>query len=252
MQKDTLTLALEGDVGLNEFSEAVRQFTALVHALSQEIGDESPIEWIIQELYSSSAVATVQGICETEGVVDRVVDAYATVGNALASGQDIPFSYGVARAATSLTGVLDGGITSIRFETADSDVIITGKPSAGYKSRPMKYAFGTVKGTVQTLMMRKSLKFMLYDHLFDKAISCYLKEGQEEEMRNAWGKRAAVFGRVGREPEYGRPVVVRDVNNIRIIRDVEPGSYKRAKGAIPWKEGDEPAEIIIRRLRDAQ
>ena len=32
--------------------------------------------------------------------------------------------------------------------------------------------------------------------------------------------------------------------------DGEPGSYKRARGAIPWKEGDEPSEDIIRRLRD--
>ena len=33
---------------------------------------------------------------------------------------------------------------------------------------------------------------------------------------------------------------------------VEPGSYKRARGAIPWREGDESAEITIRRQRDAE
>ena len=30
----------------------------------------------------------------------------------------------------------------------------------------------------------------------------------------------------------------------------EQGSYKNAKGVFPWKEGDEPSEITIRRLRD--
>jgi len=33
---------------------------------------------------------------------------------------------------------------------------------------------------------------------------------------------------------------------------VQPGSYKQARGAIPWHEGDEPAEVIIRRIRGAE
>jgi hypothetical protein len=28
------------------------------------------------------------------------------------------------------------------------------------------------------------------------------------------------------------------------------GDYRRARGAIPWQPGDEPAEASIRRLRD--
>jgi hypothetical protein len=37
-------------------------------------------------------------------------------------------------------------------------------------------------------------------------------------------------------------------NNIR--PGVKPGAFKHAKGVIPWKPGDEPAEVTIRRLRD--
>jgi hypothetical protein len=252
MEKDTLTLALEGDVALGDFAKAMQQFTALVNALSQEVSKDAKVEWIVQELYTSSAVATVQGFSDVEGVVRGVVDAYEEVGDALAHGEDIPFSYNVIKEANALTGILNGRITSIRFETADRDALVTGKTTTGQKSRPIKYSFGTVKGVVQMLTMRNRLRFTLYDVLFDKAVSCYLQEGHEEIMRSAWGKRAVVSGRVGREAEHGRPVVVREVRGIRVLKDVEPGSYKRARGAIPWKEGDEPAEVTIRRLRDAE
>lgn len=250
MTKDTLTLGLEGDIGLEDFAQAIGRFTGLIDALSKELSREAEIEWMIEDLYSSSAVATVRGICETRDAVARVVDAYVQVGDALAAGAGIPFSTEVRREATALTDVLDGRISSIRFETPERDVIITGKPSVGLRPGAVQYSLGTVKGTVQTLTMRRGLKFTLYDALFDKAVSCYLTEEQQERMREVWGKRAAVSGRVGRDPQYGRPMVVRDVTDIAVLKPPEPGSYKRARGVIPWKMDDEPPEDVIRRLRD--
>ncbi len=251
MLKDTLTLALEGDIALGDFSTAMRLFARLLDALSDELCAEVSVEWVIQELYSSSAVATVQGVCEREGVVERIVDAYGQVGIALAGGQDLPFSPNVKRQATALTQILDGRITSMRFETPDRDVLISGRASEGLKARPIEFAYGTVRGTVQMLTMRRGLRFSIYDALFDRAVSCYLREGREEEMRNAWGKRALVAGRVGREPERGYPVVVRDVTEISVLEHVTPGTYKLARGVIPWREGDERPEAAIRRLREA-
>lgn len=252
MTKDTLTLALEGDVPLDDFSKAIQRFTGLVHALSEEISSEVNVEWVIQELQSGSAIATVQGICDTEGIVSQIVDAYAEVGDALARGENIPFSHSVRTEASRLTDILNGRISYIRFETADRDVLITGRTTADRRPHPIKYSFGTIKGTVQMLTMRRGLKFTLYDVLFDKAVSCYLREGQEEMMRNAWGKRAVVSGRIGREPEHGHPVVVREVTGIRILKDVAPGSYTRAKGVIPWREGDESAAVTIKKLWEGE
>jgi hypothetical protein len=251
MDKDMLTLALEGDIPLGDFAKAMQLFTRLLDSLSEELSAEATVEWVIQELYSSSAVATVQGVCEKEGVVARIVDAYGEVGLALASGRDVPFPPNVRRRATALTRILDGRVSSMRFETPDCDVLISGRVSEGLQTRPIQFTFGTVRGTVQTLTMRRGLRFTLYDALFDRAVSCYLREGREEEMRNAWGKRAEVAGRVGREPDRGYPVVVRDVTEIRVSEHVAPGMYQLARGAIPWHEGDERPEVLIRRLREA-
>jgi hypothetical protein len=32
---------------------------------------------------------------------------------------------------------------------------------------------------------------------------------------------------------------------------VSGSSFQQARGAVPWHEGDEPAEVTIRRIRDA-
>jgi len=248
--KNSLTLALEGDVSLSDFSKALHDFTSLVDELTNEVARGANIDWLIEELYSGSAVTTIHGIYEDIIVVENVVTAFENIGEALATGQDIPYSQEVKNKAGAITRILDGRITAIRFETAEKDSFISGKSTEGIKSEPIKYSYGTVKGIVQTLSMRRRLNFTLWDAIFDKAVNCYLQEGQEENMREVWGKRAVVSGKIGRQPDTGFPVVVREIKNIEILKDMEPGSYKRARGVIPWKKGYEKPEDIIRRLRD--
>ena len=69
-------------------------------------------------------------------------------------------------------------------------------------------------------------------------------------MRKSWGKRAVVTGRIGRQAESGRPVVIREVKSIEIVDPPEHGSYKHARGVLPWKQGDEKPEVILRRMRN--
>lgn len=251
MAKETLTFALEGDITLASFASALNDFNALLNNLSKEAAGDAPIEWLVEELYAGSAIATFHGIYEDVKIIETVVDAYEQVGDALASGRDIPFSEAVRKRAYNITNMLNGKITSVRFETPARDFLISGKTLAGGKAAPMKYSLGTVKGTIQTLSMRKKLSFTIWDSLFDKPVNCYLKEGEEERMRNAWGKHAVVSGKIGRQAESGRPIVIREVKSIRIFEQPEPGSYRHARGVLPWTRGDEKPEILLRRMRDA-
>jgi len=250
MAKETLTFALEGDITLASFAGALSEFNSLLGNLSKEVGNNSPVEWVVEELYAGSAIATFHGVYENVKIVETIVDAYEQVGEALAYGREIPFSEAVRKNCRNITGVLNGKVTSIRFETPDRDFIISGKSKIGEKALPMKYALGTVKGMIQTLSMRKKLSFIIWDSLFDRPVSCYLKEGQEELMREAWGNRAVVSGRIGRQAESGRPVSIREVKSIEIIDKPEHGSYKRARGVLLWKQGDEKPEVILRRMRN--
>ena len=251
MAKETLTLALEGDVALEEFANAIGNLNSLLNQLAKEVTKDAEVTWLIDELYASSAVATFRGINGDMSAVENVVSAYEKVGDSLQTGGAIPYSTTVQRHAHDLISVLGDRVTSVRFETPAKDIVIVSKSLEGGQIAQLKYAWSSVKGTVQTLSMRKKLNFTLWDALFDKPVGCYFKEGQEDIMRNAWGKHAIVSGRVGRHADTGRPVVVRDVKQIRLLKDVEPGSYRRARGVFPWTIDSESPENIIRRLRSA-
>ena len=112
-------------------------------------------------------------------------------------------------------------------------------------------AIGAVTGRVQVLSNRGGLRFNMYDTVHDKAVSCYLKQGQEDLMREAWGQRAMVSGEVTRDKATGRPITIRQIMNLEILEETVAGSYHEARGAVPWEPGDALPEDVIRRLRDA-
>ncbi len=249
MAKNTLTLALEGEISIQDFASAISNLSLLINQLSKEVGKDAPIDWLVEELYTGSAVATFRGDYPDGLVVESVIDAYEKVGDALAAGKEIPFSETIRRHAKDLTNILDNKVSALRFETSNHDYLISGKIKGG-KTEPIKYNYGTVKGTIETLTKRKQLSFTLWDSLFDKPVHCYFKEGDEDNMRFYWGKQAVVSGKIGRQPETGKPIVVREIKYVRVIEEVEPGSYRTARGSLSWGKGGETPEEMIRRLRD--
>jgi hypothetical protein len=112
-------------------------------------------------------------------------------------------------------------------------------------------SLGAIEGRIQTLSNRKGLRFVVFDILNDRAVSCYLSEGQEDRMREIWGKRAIVEGEISREKETGRPLAIRHITDIKVLEEIGRGGYLRARAIAPRKLGAPLAEVIIRQLRDA-
>jgi len=249
MSKTTITFALDGEIVLSEFSQALKNFDQLINQLSKEVGN-AKFDWSIEELYSGSAIATFRGIFEDEKVIGSVIDAYEEVGEALQNGKDIPYSSLVRNYAYEITGLINGRINSVRFETEEKDFIISQKSSTEFEKPIIRYSLGSVKGEIQTLSKRKQLFFTLWDSLFDKPVNCYFQRDQEERMRDAWGKRAVISGKIGRQSQTGKPVVVRDVTEIRTLEPANFGDYTKAKGILHWEDEELP-ENAIRRLRNA-
>lgn len=250
MANDTITLALSGEVSLDQFAAAVKDFSALVDALSAEIAGQDRAEWIVEYLDAGSATMTFAGQATEEETVERIARAYAVVGHSLAKGEALPYSDKVQSAARRITGVLDGTVTAVRFETQEETATVV-SPSVQAEAQRQLHAYGSVEGRVQTLTSRGGLRFVLYDSLFGKAVYCYLQAGGEEMMRGAWDRRAVVEGWVSREPVTGRPVSIRQVMGVRLLDEIERGSYRKARGAVPLGENDPPPEETLRILRDA-
>ena len=248
MPSSTVTLALEGEVSLADFAEAMRRWRELLDALAAQVS-RAPIEWIVESLESGSAEATARGESAETEEVERTVHAYYIVGQAMQDRKPIPYSPRVIRPAQALGKILNGRVTSLRFETPDETarvVSTTARPAPALLS-----AYGAVEGRVQTLTSRRGLRFTLFDALTDRAVTCYLGEGQEELMRTAWGARAVVEGLVGRDPTTGHPATIRNVSNVRVVEEVPPGTYRLARGAVPVGPEALSPEDAVRRVRDA-
>ena len=50
MAKETLTLALEGDVSLVEFAKAINNLNLLLNQLTKEVNKDAEVDWILDFL----------------------------------------------------------------------------------------------------------------------------------------------------------------------------------------------------------
>jgi hypothetical protein len=252
MSADTLTFELSGRVSLAKFAEAMKRFQKLIADLSADMSTGDLITWDVEDLNKGSAITTVQGTNAPAEDIERVVVAYGTIGRALERRSPIPYSNRIQRDALNLAKLVDGSVTALRFETEFIDAIVGPQLTAPVETPTITYSYGAIKGRVETLTSRRGLRFTVYDAIFDRPISCYLREGQEDHMRNAWERRVVVTGLIGREPETKRPVVVRDIQNIEILSDATTGDYRLARGALGSHDKTPPAEVIIRSMRDGE
>lgn len=247
MAKNTLTFELGGRVEIADFENGINAFRRLVAVLTPR---RAGVTWIVDDLQPGSAVVTLRGEAANPVLIEQIVDDYGKIGFALARHEGLhQFDSRVVSAANAVEG-LTKAIEYVRFETPDGDYTIY--PNGHVPARPaLTVSIGAIAGRVQTLSNRGGLRFNLYDTLHDKAVACYLAPGQEELMREAWGRRAMVTGRVSREAMTGRPIAIRQIVSVRVLGDVEPGSYQQARGAVPWQPDDPMPEDVIRELRDA-
>ena len=245
MPDETITFELGGRVDIKQMSEGITAFNQLIDALT---GKEE-IKWLVVDLQSGSAIATLRSECENPAVSEKIVQDYKNIGEALQNKEEIPGNSRVISAAESIKKLADS-VEYLRLEAlGDSFYIYENGDSSPKPSTTT--AVGSLTGRVQTLSDRGDLRFNLYDTIHDKSVSCYLTQGQEELMRAAWGRRAMVSGRVTREIETGRPITIRGIMDVQILEEVAAGFYRDARGAVQWQQGDKLPEDAIRKLRDA-
>ncbi|GAP11784.1 hypothetical protein BECAL_02977 [Bellilinea caldifistulae] len=247
--KDKVSLTLNGEIPVNLFAEAISGLSGLLHALTEEIAAGKTIEWQIIELSAGSATAVIQGIADTAEDVEKITTAYAFIGRQLQIGNTIPYSPKVIQSARKIASILDGKVSSIEFGIDGEIYHIT---QSGFQEKPMTkaYSYGVITGKVENLIGHKTLKFTLYDNLFNRGVTCYVEEEKRELLRNIWGKTVSVTGYIYRDIITGRPLEIHDIETVEIVPMREPGAYKKARGALSWKPGDETADQTIRRLRD--
>ena len=255
MNTDRIALKLNGVVPLSDYARVIDHFAQLVGALSNEVAGKDSVTWEITHLEAGSALTEIRGYADDAHQVQRVVAAYAVVGQAIAQGATIPYSFVVAEQARLLTAIINGHVESIEFRVADQ-VATVAQPVVAAPTTERIYSVGTVTGQVDTVSKRRGYTFTLYDLIFDRAVTCYLYPDQEDLMRNAWGKIATVGGEVWRDAETGRPLEVRNVTFVETedepATEKDAPAYLSALGVLSGLLTNQPSETVIRDLRDVE
>jgi hypothetical protein len=246
-----VTFRLDGEVTVAKLSDAFDRFAKVLDELERNRG--AHLRWIVADLSYGSALATARAEPTDEDsarLVPMIIDDFMVSARQVKSG-DVDGTGKLLRLVRDLAGIADQ-TNRVVLETADDEVIFDG-PSEPLHGRAVDEpqttkSLGTVRGRVETLSHRRGLRFTLYELASDRAVSCYLQGDHEEIMRDSWGRVADVTGLVSRDARTGRPYSIRRVTRVDIVDEGSSAEYRQARGAIG---GSEPAEAIVRRIRDA-
>lgn len=250
MAGDSVTFRLDGELTIDKVAEAFGRFRAVLTGLEQEQG--ANVRWVLAGLdYGSAGITARAEPLDDEALakIPVMTRLYLDAGRELRSHAP-DLSRPLLRLVRELTDIADER-NRVILETADDDLIFTApvqlaatRPSVPQTTKTL----GTVRGRIGTLSHRKGFRFTLYDLASDRPVSCYLDADHEDLMRNAWGHIADVTGVVTRDAESGRALAVRRVTSVDVVSEGDTMGFLRARGVVG---GTEPAEAIIRRIRDA-
>ena len=96
---------------------------------------------------------------------------------------------------------------------------------------------------------RHGPQFTLCELVDGTAVMCYPTSDTEAALRDARGRVADVTGTVRRDPATDQPRSVRDITSVRLVEEGTRTAYRSARGVLRTRE---PAEVLVRRMRDAQ
>lgn len=249
MAGDSVTFRLDGELTIEKLANAFTRFRNVLQTLEQD--QAAQVRWVLAGLdYGSAAITARAEPLDHDAVakISKMTERYLAAGRQVSSG-DFDQATPLLRVVRDLTEVVDEH-NRVILETADDELIFTapispGRVTAGPQTTK---SLGTVRGRVETLSHRKGFRFTLYELASDRPVSCYLQADHEDLMRDAWGHIADVTGVVTRDADTGRPLAVRRVTSVDVVTEGDTMGFLRARGAVG---GTEPAEGVIRRIRDA-
>ena len=105
-------------------------------------------------------------------------------------------------------------------------------------------SLGAVRGRVEMVSQRTTLRFSIYELVYDKVVTCFPHPDHKDVMREAWGRVADVTGTITRDVATGRPISIRQVTRVDVVDEGEPDGYLKARGALKAVEPAEHADQV--------
>lgn len=248
--KTTLTFEISGRVKALDLREGIILFERVVSGLTPP----RSASWLVDETRAGGGAIALRGESDDPAVLERIEAQYEKVGLTLSQNRTPSHADGmtltVMAAARDVLALVER-VDWIKMGTRNRTHLIRHRESPRFANPTGPTSLGGVTGLAQSLNGDGGLTLTVRENLVSKPVECFFEPEYEETIREAWGKRVTVYGTLESDSMTGLPRFVRDAKKVVILPEVEPGAYKKARGAIPWKPGDMPAEEAIRRVRDA-
>ena len=250
MREDEIRLRVGGEVTVELLSGALAEFTRALDAVEASHG--ANVRWVVAGLDHGSATTLARAVPtddRSEALISRMCISLVEAGQAVMKGEaDVALP--VTRHLTKLRELASGD-RPVAIECVSGAVEFISGESAEQSGAEMDrfVSLGTIRGRVEMLSHRRRLHFSLYDLVNDSAVACFPAEDMEPRMRDVWGHLADVTGTVRRDPATDRPRSIRDVTSVELVDESLGPDYRSARGVLQTRE---PAEELIRRMRDAQ
>jgi hypothetical protein len=234
MKNVDLTLALDGEVTLEDFSRAMQRFREIVVGLENEVAPGAHINWVIEDLKKKCAIAKIRGVATTRddiASIGRVRRAYTELGRKAAQGEALTNTETVVQAVVGLRRLINGRVKAVRLESEKKTYVIKKTTII----TPMRAhwdteTFGGARGRVQSISDRQYLHFTLYDYNDDRPITCSYPSGNRDRMRKIWGKLVYVEGIVTRDVDTDLVSSIRDISSIEVLKERKPHAWREALG----------------------
>lgn len=255
MAHPTIAFSIEGDVDIETLATAAAGLNELVSALQADHAPHSNLTWRVGELRAGSAHISLEAR-DASPQAREIVERYDAIAADLSADRPLEASAAVRRPIRKLAKLTKRkGVRSITFATANAAHAVTQLGPRAAKNEGSTYAdISSVEGEIVSINRQNGLHITLLDDMRQCAIRCQLSPEHGELATEAWQLGfARITGLVTYRSSSGDPISVRDVTRIEALSDEDEHwdeDWKAARGSIPWKPGDPPAEVLIRRLRD--
>ena len=251
MSEDHVRFHFGGELTIGQLSDAFACFSQVLDSLRES--HSADVRWVLTGLDHGSVAAVARAVPLDDDALRRVpamCDNYIDAAQRVQNGDaDRAFPLhrhmhdllALADETHPVTIQTDGRKVVVEASVAPLVHSVVGQPAED----PM--SLGTVRGRVETLSRRKGLRFNLYELTTDAAVTCYMDRDFEGKMRGVWGHVADVTGTVRRDARTDRPVWIRRVTSVEPVEEGDPEGYRGARGVL---KSSEPAEVLVRRMRD--
>jgi hypothetical protein len=258
----TLRLSSQSDfVPLSSFLQAVEKFQALLADIDEDISGKpgGTLVWSVSGLSVGSATltATPESTDEDVDVGPKVVEAAVKGLDLLEHVGERPpyFSDDALQHARELVSLIQPNtkITRISVLVPSMPPVAMSQQTAAHIDRIVGSGYtahGSVEGRLESINVHGRPTFGVYDFIEGRRVKCDFSPDVLEHVKEALGRRVLVYGLV-RFNESGRPVSVRQIQEIRLFRGAEQlPQAADIIGIAPDFTGDLDSVEHIRKLTD--